>query len=114
VLAIPSLETHKSTKYNQEGMENVQVRQSFNIIFQTNAMDENTKTPLFKEGQIEEENDPNGKEEETNTNLQVVTIINNSLTKVAKFTTIRSGMSSKKAQQPQGMELSSDFERTLG
>jgi hypothetical protein len=46
--------------------------------------------------------------------LQVVTIINNSLTKVAKFTTIRSGMSSKKAQQPQGMELSSDFERTLG
>jgi hypothetical protein len=33
------------------------------------------------------ENDPNEKEEETNTDLQVITIINNSLTKVAELTT---------------------------
>jgi hypothetical protein len=60
---------------------------AFHKVFQTNSMDENMKIPLFKEMHMEEE---------TDTDLQVESIMDDSLTKITKITAInkRSSVSS--------------------
>jgi hypothetical protein len=69
---------------------------AFHKVFQTNSMDENMKIPLFKEMHMEVENDQNEKKEETDTDLQVESIMDDSLTKITKITAInkRSSVSS--------------------
>jgi hypothetical protein len=76
----------------QRGWEQCGIRQAFEASFQSLAMQQNIKTPMFLD-QPAVEQDTSDKEEETDTNVNMQTIMEESLSRVAEVSSANSNRS---------------------
>jgi hypothetical protein len=74
----------------QRGWEQCGIRQAFQESFQTLAMQQNMKTPLFLDMAVATEQDTIDKEEETDPEVNIQTIMEESLSKVAEMSAANS------------------------